>query len=124
MKTAEQLKEIIAQNRVVIEKHFNEVPKKELKKRIKQNTLLVPIYQYLESKPTEQYLVSEKKRTKRIILAKQEQYGQWESINKEPMSPTKKIRLFNKETGLTGLRKQLKTLNFILNDKQESTTLR
>ena len=127
MKTVAQLKHRIEFNKHRIEFHFNEISKAERKRLFKQNAILLDLKSYLETNPTESFITSEKKRIHKIILAKQSQFYHWRT-NVIPeyngFSPDKLSRIFCKETGITVLRKQLKNLNFLLNENQEHPTTR
>lgn len=125
MKTVSHIKQQIENNNKRL-KSFDDLKKSELNKLIKTNAVLLDLKTYLESNPKEEYIISEKKRIKKIILAKQSQFDNWWSntVLDNKISPDQQKRLFCKETGITKLRKQLKNLNFLLNENQEQPAFR
>lgn len=125
MRTVAQLKHRIEYQSHRLEFHFAEITKAERKRLAKQNAILLDLKSYLETNPTESFITSEKKRIHKIILAKQSQFEHWRTkVLVETMSPVKQNRVFCKETGITSLRKQLKNLNFLLNENQEHPAIR
>lgn len=119
MRTAAQIRISIEKNNNLLI-HFDDLKKSKIKQIVKQNEILTEMLIYLETNPKEEFLLSEKKRLKRIITAKQSQFYYWRtSVLTDTISQSKATRLFCKETGITGLRKQLKNLNFLLNENQE-----
>jgi hypothetical protein len=128
MRTVAQLKRMIDDNNHRLTSIGLALTKREIKNLTKRNEVLRELMMYLQTKPKEEFILSEKKRLKRIIVAKQSQFYNWKTLlygtDACAMSPTKQSRLFCKETGITPLRKQLKNLNFLLNENQEQPAVR
>jgi hypothetical protein len=81
----------------------------------KKNELLKYFISYLESNPSEDYLRAEKNKIQKIINAKDGQFEYWsENVCSQDINEIKRRTLFNKEVGITDLRKRIKTLNYIL----------
>ena len=124
MRTVAHIKTMIDENnnRLV---HFDDLKKSKIKQIVKQNEILIELKRYLETNPKEEFLLSEKARIKKIIVAKQSQFYYWRtSVVTEVMTMSKQNRVFCKESGITALRKQLKNLNFLLNENQEQPAVR
>ena len=124
MRTVAHIKTMIDENnnRLV---HFDDLKKSKIKQIVKQNEILIELKRYLETNPKEEFLLSEKARIKKIIVAKQSQFYYWRtSVVTEVMTMSKQNRVFCKESGITALRKQLKNLNFLLNENQEQSAVR
>ena len=124
MRTVAHIKTMIDENnnRLV---HFDDLKKSKIKQIVKQNEILIELKRYLETNPKEEFLLSEKARIKKIIVAKQSQLYYWRtSVVTEVMTMSKQNRVFCKESGITALRKQLKNLNFLLNENQEQSAVR
>jgi predicted nuclease with TOPRIM domain len=67
---------------------------------------------YLETKPTEDFLLQEKERIKKRISLLEEWFPAYKGISTDQ----RKWRAeYNKETGVGTLKTQLKTINFLLN---------
>lgn len=80
-----------------------------------RNKFLKQVLMYIELEPKESFLTSEKERISKIIKAKESQYKYWSSdVCDKSIEVNKRKALFNKELGITTLKKQLKTINFIL----------
>lgn len=80
-----------------------------------RNKFLKQVLMYIELNPNESFLKSEKERISRIINSKESQYKYWSSdVCDKSIEVSKRKALFNKELGITVLKKQLKTINFIL----------
>lgn len=81
----------------------------------KKNEILKYFISYLESNPSEEYLKTERDKIQKIINAKESQFHYWnENVCPQDVSITKRRSLFNKEVGITDLKKRIKTLNYIL----------
>lgn len=81
----------------------------------KQNKFLREMMMYIETNPREEFLIQEKERLQKFIEAKEEQYVYWSAnICDKKVDVNKRRALFNKEIGLTPIKKQIKTLSFIL----------
>jgi len=127
MRTVAQLKKTIDDNNYRIHFYFDDMTKAELKRMIKRTEVLVDLKRYLETKPKQEFIEKEKARIKRIILAKQSQFEDWHVnllLEHREFSTEKLRRIFCKEMGITGFRKQLKNLNFLLNENQEHPAIR
>lgn len=125
MKTVEQIKHLIEDNRHRLKYYHEEMTKSERNRMIRRNEIMLDLQRYLETNPKKEVIERETHRLKKIITAKKNQYHYWRTcVITEIMSPAMQSRLYCKESGLTMLRKQLKNLNFILNENQEQSTLR
>jgi len=115
MKTLKQLQD----RRVQIEKmNYKELSNKEIRKLEKELSNLIYCIQYLETSPRQEFIESEIIRVeKRIETVESDQYyAQWINANKDKHDSLKDPRKsFENEFDLTTLKKQLKTLKFILN---------
>lgn len=81
----------------------------------KKNDILKYFVAYLESNPSEEYLKATKIEMQKIINAKESQFDYWnEYVCSKDISVTKRRSTFNKEVGITDLKKRIKTLNYIL----------
>jgi len=88
---------------------------RKYKKLSRENELLRKIEMYLEHNPSEKSLNETRSKFQRIIKSKMDQYEYWLNNVKPDEVELKKARhYFNKENGLTHLRRQIKTLNLIL----------
>lgn len=124
MRTVAHIKKMIEENNNCLV-HFDDLKKSKIKQIVKRNEILNELKRYLETNPKEEFLLSEKSRIKKIIVAKQSQYYYWRtSVNIETMTMSKQNRVFCKESGITALRKQLKNLNFLLNENQDHPSIR
>lgn len=128
MRTVAQISKMIDDNNYRLKFYFAEMTKAECKRLVKRTEILVDLKRYLETNPKEEFIEKEKARIKKIIKAKQSQFDNWKALlygtNAYCMTPIKQSRLFCKETGITGLRKQLKNINFLLNENQEQPAVR
>lgn len=80
-----------------------------------RNKFLIEIKMYLETSPSEAYLKQEKKYMLNIISSKESQYTKWSSdVCLSNVDVNKRRAMFNREVGITGLNKRIKTLNYIL----------
>jgi predicted aldo/keto reductase-like oxidoreductase len=81
----------------------------------KKNDILKYFISYLETNPSEEYLQAEKIKMQNIISAKESHFNYWsENVCPQDVDITKRRSLFNKEVGITDLKKRIKTLNYIL----------
>lgn len=81
----------------------------------KKNDILKYFIAYLESNPSEEYLKAEKIKMQKIINTKESQFDYWnKNVCSQDVSVTKRRSTFNKEVGITDLKKRIKTLNYIL----------
>jgi hypothetical protein len=113
MKKIEDLKKEISENLKLMK------DKKEMGRKYssisKKNQYLHQLVMYLETKPNEIYLKSEKDGILKIISTKQSQFAYWsENVCSQDVPVSKRTSLFNKEIGLADLKKRLKTLNYLL----------
>ena len=113
MKRLEDIQQQIANNlRVATQKNISE---KEYKKINRENEQLRIVELYLETNPSETYLVKERARIEQIVKAKNEQYEYWLKHNKPfEVDPKDARSFFNKINGLNVLNRQLKMINLIL----------
>lgn len=115
MKKLEDVKHEIALNKGYLMREGSKITDREYNKISRENELLETIARYLETKPSEESLKNTKERFERIIKNKSAQYGYWLGHVKPPEIEDKNAKtFFNKENGLTHLRRQIKTLNLIL----------
>lgn len=126
MRTVAQIAKMIDDNKNRLEFHFAEMTKAERKRMVRNTETLVFLKRYLETNPKQEFVEKEKYRIKRLIASKQAKFHYWKTnvLEDDTISLIKKTRLFCKETGITQLRKQLKNLNFLLNDNQEQPATR
>jgi hypothetical protein len=125
MRTVAQITKIIDDNNYRLQFYFAEMTRAERNRMVKRTEILVDLKRYLETNPKEEFIEKEKTRIKKIIVAKQSQFYYWRtSVLTEDFTPAKQNRVFCKETGITVLRKQLKNLNFLLNENQEQPAVR
>ena len=113
MKNIEDLKKLIAENikemkeRRLINRSYSSISKK--------NEVLRFYISYLETNPNEDYLKSEKAKILNIINQKEANFNYWsEEVCSKDIPVAKRRALFNKEVGITDLKKRIKTLNYIL----------
>jgi hypothetical protein len=121
MKTLQEIKSRMDElNKVATDngtlfKSKNLKPSKEEKKAGREMKLLVWIRNFLETSPNESFATSEIKRLEALILSKTPQYKQWLQIPENANMDYKKAKtLFNKESGITKAKSQIKMLKFIL----------
>lgn len=93
----------------------NNLSKREYSKLARETEELQNIKRYLEYSPSEESLIATKERLEKISKSLEEQFDTWLKHVKPPEIEQKNARsFFNKEVGLTTLKRQLKTLNLIL----------
>ena len=127
MKSLEEVKKKIAENlsemdgciKISKNPEWNYAKKLNAERRYKklsrENELLRKIDMYLEHNPSEKSLHETRSKFQRIIKSKMDQYAYWfNNAKPDEVEPKKARAYFNKENGLTHLRRQIKTLNLIL----------
>jgi len=114
MKTIKQLQSQIETNNTWLSRSENfGIPKR--KSVIRENSNLKELVKYLETKPNESFLVSEKQRLSKIIKSKESNYSYWlEHVCPDSVPLKKRKSLFNKENNLAELKRFLKNINFLL----------
>lgn len=113
MKQIEELKKEVSEN-IKLMKQRKEA-NRSYSSISKKNDILKHFISYLESNPSEEYLKIEKNKMQKIVNAKESQFDYWsENVCSQEVSITKRRSLFNKEVGITDLRRRIKTLNYIL----------
>lgn len=110
MKTTEQLKYMLQCERSQI------ATKDNTKKTFKNIEYYTIILKFLETGLSEKYLTKEKERLTNIIKSKEQNFTHWCDHIGYEVEPKKKRQVFNQENNLPYLKKQLKNINFILND--------
>lgn len=91
------------------------IPPETYKKLCRETEQLRTIERYLEHDPSESYLRETKKKYENIIKSKTAQFGVWFStVKPHDVSDKNAKAYFNKENGLTHLRRQIKMINLIL----------
>jgi hypothetical protein len=81
----------------------------------KKNKFLQEIIMYLETNPKLEFLQSERDRLSKLISSKEEQYDYWSrNICDKSLEVKKRKSTFDRELGITNLKRQLKTIKFIL----------
>ena len=81
----------------------------------KKNDILKYFIAYLELNPSEEYLKAEKIKMQKIINAKESKFDYWsENVCSQDVIEKKRRSVFNKEVGITDLKKRIRTLNYIL----------
>ena len=109
----EDLKKEFSNNISLIKqaKDFN----KSYKSIANRNNELFILISYLETKTKEISLVKEREKLQKIVKSKKSQYAYWnEHVCPANIESKKRRALFNKETGVSELKKRIKTLNYIL----------
>lgn len=115
MQNVKKLKAELKQNKKFLANNFDEMGKHTFNKMVKRNNTLAEIISYLETKPKETFIRAEKNRLERILASKLEQFTYWSNnICPKEIEGRRQRNLFNKELGLTLIRKQINTINFIL----------
>lgn len=115
MKTIEELQSIIDANLDLIRVESKTMRQSKRNSLLRENEKLAEIINYLKCSPSENFVSSEKIRLERIIHSKNTQYHYWlENCCPDDVPEKSKRTLFNKETGLVTLKRQLKNLNLIL----------
>jgi hypothetical protein len=113
MKQIEELKKEVSEN-IKLMKQRKEM-NRSYSSISKKNEILKFYIAYLESNPSEEYLKSERIKMQKIICTKESQFNYWnENVYLQDVAITKRRSLFNKEVGITDLKKRIKTLNYIL----------
>jgi hypothetical protein len=113
MKQIEELKREVSENIALMKQ------RKDLGRSYssisKKNDILKYFIAYLETNPSEEYLKAEKIKMQKIIASKENLFNHWsENVCSQDVSVIKRRSLFNKEVGITDLKKRIKTLNYIL----------
>lgn len=102
--------ELLASYRSI--KATNAATRHQLKRLLFLKSEILP---YLRTGPREEYLKNDLERIERTIARKQKQYSKWlKNACPEDLPEHKRKPLFNKETGITQLNKNKKTLKYIL----------
>lgn len=115
MQNVKKLKAELKKSKKYLSNHFNEIDKRTFKRIVNRNNTLAEIIAYLETKPKETFIRAEKNRLERILAAKLDQFTYWSNnICPREIEGRRQRNLFNKELGLTMIRKQINTINFIL----------
>ena|SRR5688500_10744664 len=84
-------------------------------------TLLSVCKNYLESAPTEEFILCERRRIEKLMSAKSAQFEQWCASNKEKGFTLKEQKKeFEKEYNFKKFRGQLKALNFLLSNRNKT----
>lgn len=113
MKNIQDLKKEVSEN-IKLMKQKKELGRSYLSIS-KKNEQLKYFITYLETNPSEDYLKSERDKLQAIISTKSSQFDYWsKNVCSQEVLVTKRRNLFNKEVGITDLKKRLKTLNYIL----------
>lgn len=114
MKTLTEVKKQIEANIKFAAK--NTLSEREYKRLQKETDEWQKIKMYLEFNPSEESLVATKELLERISKSLEDQYNVWLRHAKPPEIEQKNAKsFFNKEIGLTAIKRQLKTLDLILN---------
>ncbi len=80
-----------------------------------KNQKIKELIMYLETAPKEDFLRSERIRMEGIVTAKESQYAHWSSnICPDSVEVKNRRSMFNTELGLVALKRQIKTLSYIL----------
>lgn len=113
MKTEKDLKKEIEDNRKSM--FDKNITKRQYNRYLKINDQLHVFLMYLETKPNEIFLEQEKERISNLIISKESQFKNWSaSVCPDNIEPKNRRQLFNRELGLTHLKNQLKTINYLL----------
>lgn len=89
----------------------------QVKKKLKELEFLKAVQFYLQSNPSQQFIEAEVKRISERIESVNSRFDYWcKCIAPKNVDPKEYRAMFNKEMGVTAFRKQLTTLEFILND--------
>lgn len=115
MKTQQEIKEQIE----ILEYKIQQCRKYHDKKGGARQTRNLRKYRmvlaFITTNPSESSLLSQQTSLKAIIKSKRSQYEQWKMNNATTGIEKKDRRTFNEKLGLTDLRRQLRTINQILN---------
>lgn len=80
-----------------------------------RNNYLKSVLLYLETNPNESFVRSEVERLKKLISSKEAQYVKWsKDVCPKEIEVKKRKALFNRELGITVLKRHLKNNLFIL----------
>jgi hypothetical protein len=113
MKTVQEINVAISDNVALIKR--NGTPLRTYKLLAKKNKFLQEIIMYLETNPKLEFLQSERDRLSKLISSKEEQYDYWSrNICDKSLEVKKRKSTFDRELGITNLKRQLKTIKFIL----------
>lgn len=113
MKSIQELKTEISENQKQMSD--SEITDRKYNSLSKKNELLSSIIMYLETNPKEEFLKADKSRMLKIIASKESQYAYWSSnICPDDVDVKKRRSIFNRELGLTALKRQVKTISYIL----------
>ncbi len=113
MKQIEELKKEVSENIKLMKQRKD--ANRSYTSISKKNDVLKYFIAYLESNPSEEYLKAEKIKMQKIINNKESHFDYWsKNVCPQDVIITKRRSLFNKEAGITDLKKRIKTLNYIL----------
>ena len=113
MKQIEELKKEVSENIKLMKQRKD--ANRSYSSISKKNDVLKYFIAYLESNPSEEYLKAEKIKMQKIINTKESHFDYWsKNVCPQDVSITKRRSTFNKEVGITDLKKRIKTLNYIL----------
>lgn len=113
MKTKNQLKKEIEENKKpMFEK---DITKRIYNRHLKIHNELFKLLMYLETDPNEIFLKQEKERISNLIALKESQFQNWSGgVCPQNVEHKNRRQLFNREIGITNLKNQLKTINYLL----------
>lgn len=101
-------------NQLALENNKRETSLKVFKKNSKRIDFLRYVIRFLETNPSNEFLESERIRLLELAGKINARYSTWKrDIAPKDVDLKKWKSLFNKETGLTKINKQLKTITFI-----------
>jgi len=112
MKTIDQLKKIIAETKEDCKKNATE---KTLKKFSEQIRHLEKIVLFLKTEPKEDVLKKQVARLSSEIEILEKRYENWLRLNLEMYKRKDSKTIFNKEMRITEKKKEVETLEFIIN---------
>jgi hypothetical protein len=113
MKTVQEINVAISDNATLMKR--DETRPRTYKLLAKKNKFLQEIIMYLETNPKLEFLQSERDRLSKLISSKEEQYDYWSrNICDKSLEVKKRKSTFDRELGITNLKRQLKTIKFIL----------
>lgn len=108
---------IIAQIKQLLQHERQQVATKNHSKQTFKNIeYYSTILKFLEAGVSEKHLTKEKERLEKIIKGKEDNFQHWCNYVGYEVEAKKKRQVFNQENNLPYLKKQLKNINFILND--------
>lgn len=97
------------------QKSKKEIPSAKLTRIENKIEYLRGIKKYLESEPRQEYVEAEQKRLRDMASRIDDRFPAWcKSMAPKDADPKTWRTMFNRETGLTKVKKQLKTIEFIL----------